>query len=189
MLCIVIREVSFVGRAPELAAIAAKAGELSGLTVAVAESGPEVRGEMFDLDGELAFACAPDEAIKAFASRPGMVRALVADRFGSGNHPAAGAVGVNEPERTQVIYLLGASGAEPTLLAVLLLALEALGGQLREPLPDEERQRYASPITEADLLARRQEARRGAWLLGLALLVMLPVLVPLWLLWLVLILV
>src|SRR6476660_1974572 len=64
-------QVSFAAPAPDLAAVAARASELCGLAVEARESSAEVKGGLFAHHGALAFACAPVEAVEAYAYRPG----------------------------------------------------------------------------------------------------------------------
>jgi hypothetical protein len=60
------------------------------------------------------------------------------------------------PPGTQAVYLRGFVGREPTLLAVVELALEALGGRPRHPIPEEYRQEFGRPITALQLKERQR---------------------------------
>jgi hypothetical protein len=176
---IVATQVSFAAPAPALAAVATRASELCGLAVEARESSAAVKGQLFDHHGALVFACAPGVAVEAYAYRPGAVRAHVEGLFGDAGHPVAFPVqGLHEPEGTQTIYLRAPLNAEPTLLVVVLLALEALGGQMTEPLGEEERRAYGGRLTEAELIEARREWGRvpwWGWLLAPALLLVIPV--------------
>src|SRR5439155_24802389 len=79
---LVVTEVVFDGRAPALADVADRVTGMTGLPLAVAESGPDVRGDLFDLHAHLAFAGAPDTRLEVSAYRPGAVREVRHQMFG-----------------------------------------------------------------------------------------------------------
>ena len=179
---LVFDQVSFDGRAPDLALIAAKVTELNGLRVIVEQADAEVKGPLCDQHGHIAFACAPQEKLELCTYQPGAVRKFH-DEFTDGVElPIEKFVqGLNEPAGTQVIYLRSIFGVE-TLTGMTLLALESLGGRLREPISDELRREYGRPITEAELQQRRRQVQRQMWKAGLLALLLLPVTVPLFIL-------
>jgi hypothetical protein len=178
---VVATEAVFDGRAPQLSRIAAQVTEMTGLPVSVAESGPDVTGELYDLHGHLAFACAPGTGIELHSYRAGAAREFCRQTFGDAHFPVARFVeGLNEPPGTQAVYVRGYVGQEPTLFFATLLALEALGGRPREPFSDEDRREYGSPISPAELEERRRKLTRHALPAVLIGLVLLPVLIPLW---------
>jgi len=120
---LVFEEVAFDGRAPQLSRIADKISELSGLPVVVTESGPDVKGDLYDLHGYLAFACAPAQQLEIHAYRDGAVRKLCL--------PMGKCVrGMHEPAGTQSVYLRSFIGQEPTLL---LGGNPGVGGNGRPP--------------------------------------------------------
>jgi hypothetical protein len=177
-MAVVSEEVTFDGRAPALSLIADKVSALSGLSVSVKDSGADVKGNLHDLHARLTFACAPEEQLELYAYRPGAVKEFAESWPG----PSAQFLqGLHEPAGAQVVYLRSYNGLEPTLMVVTGLALEALGGRPRAPIPEDVRRAYGRPITAAQLEARRRKACKQAWgacLVGVALL---PVLLPLWL--------
>lgn len=177
---IVFDEVVFQGRAPPLSAIVDKITELSGLPLTVTESGAGVKGELYELHGYLAFACAPEQQIEIHVYRDGAVQKLCKEMFGDVHLPIAQYVqGNNEPVGTQSVHLRGYLGQEPTLLIMTTLALEALGGSSRHPLGEEERRQFGTPISPAQLEERRRKVARQGWLLAVACLLLLPVMIPL----------
>jgi hypothetical protein len=180
-MAVVTTEVGFDGQAPELYRIAVKVAELSGLTLSVTESGTEVKGDLYDLHGYLAYTCAPEQRLELWTYRAGAVRRFCEETFGNVELPMARCVrGVNEPAGTQAVYLRGYLGQEPTLLVMTTLALEALGGRPREPITDEERREYGTSITPAQLQARQRRLARQLWPTVVVGCLLLPLLIPLW---------
>lgn len=179
---VVATEVIFEGGAPELSSIADKVAELSGLALSIRELSADVKANLYDLQGYLAFACAPGTQLEVYAYRAGAVRELYHQTFGDADLPIARCVqGLHEAEGTQAVYLRGYLGQELTLLVMTTLALEALGGRPREPIGDEERRHYGTPITPAQLHKRHRKLARQTWPILLVGLLLLPVLTPLWL--------
>jgi hypothetical protein len=175
---VVLSEVVFDGQAPGLSAVADKVTELSGLPLSVAD----LEGDWYDLHARLTFACAPETHLEVHAYRPGAVKELYRQTFGDSDLPIARYVqGLNEPAGTQAVYLRGYIGQEPTLWLVTLLALEALGGRLRRPIADEDRRRYGTPVTPAQLEERQRETARRMRPIAVVVLLLLPLLIPLWL--------
>lgn len=175
---VVVSEIVFDGEAPELSAIADKVAALSGLPLSVAEED----GDLYDLHAHLAFACAPQIQLEMHTYRAGAVKQLYQQTFGDVDLPIARCVqGLNEPAGTQAVYLRGYIGQEPTLLIVTILALEALGGRPRHPIGEEERRQYGSPITPAQLEERQRKLSKQMRLIVVVGLLLLPVLLPLWL--------
>lgn len=180
---IVGTEVGFDGQAPELSRIAEKVTELSGLPLTVEESGADIKGDLFDLHGYLAFACAPERQLELHSYRAGAVKDFCEEAFEGADFPLANCVqGLHEPPGTQTVYVRGYVGQEPTLFFVTELALEALGGRPREPIPEDVRREYGAPITAAQLEERQRKVTRQGWLTLLVGVLLLPVLLPLWLL-------
>lgn len=178
---VVINEVAFQGRAPQLSDIADKITEVSGLPLSVTESGEDVKGDLYDLHGYLAFACAPEQQLEIHAYRGGAVRKLCEEMFGNVRLPIRKCVqGTNEPAGTQSVYLRGYIGQELTLLATTTLALEALGGRPKHPVGDEERREYETPITPAQLEERRRKVAKQMQPVAVVGLLLLPVMIPLW---------
>jgi hypothetical protein len=178
---VVVTEVVFDGRAPALADIADAVTRRTGLPVAATDSGPDARGDLFDLHAHLAFADAPDTRVEMSAYRPGAVAELCRQMFRETGSPIAKHVqGLNEPPGTQAVCVRGFVGQEPTLFFATILALESLGGRPRDPLDDDERQRYGTSIAPAELAERRREVRRRMWPAVVIGLVLLPILIPVW---------
>jgi hypothetical protein len=179
---LVFDQVSFDGRAPDLLRIADKVTELCGLPVTVKQSGDDIKQNLYDQHGYIAFACAEQDKLELFSYRPGAVRQFYEESFEGLELPMAKFVtGLNEPAGTQVVYLRGTFGLE-TLMGVTALALEALGGRPSEPMEVPERREYGRRITEAELLQRRRRwQQQGRWALLIGVL-LLPVSLPLFLL-------
>jgi hypothetical protein len=170
---LVFEEVVFDGRAPQLSHIADKITELSGLPLGVIESGPDVKGDLYDLHGYLAFACAPKQQLEIHAYRDGTVRK---HRLPMGKCVQ----GMHEPSGTQSVYLRSFIGQEPTLLLAATLALEAMGGHPKHLPGDEVRREYGTPVTPAQLAERQRKLAGKLWpAVGIALL-LLPVAMLLW---------
>jgi hypothetical protein len=184
-MALVFSKVVFDGRAPDLSRIAAHVTEISGQPLSVTDLADET-DEVSDFHGHLAFACAPESWIEVRAYRAGTVKEFYHQTVGDPGLrlPMARFVqGLNEPAGTQAVYVEGHINQEPTLLFVTLLALEALGGRPRELIPDEIRRIFSSPISTSELEERRRKMRRRVRLRTAVTLVMLPILVPLWILW------
>jgi hypothetical protein len=172
---VVVNVVTFEGRAPPLSAIADKITELSGLPLAITESGTDVRGDIYDLHGYLAFASVPKQRLEIFAYRDREVHEL--RRLSM----AMFVQGIQRPAETQSVYLRGCIGQEPTLLAVTALALEALGGRPEHPIGDEERREYGTPIAPAQLEKRQRKAAMQMRQTAVVGILLLPVVVvPMW---------
>src|SRR5262249_19605869 len=136
---IVTAEVAFDGRAPDLPQIADAVKGLTGLPLSFTESPAEVKGNLFDQDGYLAFACAPRSEIMVYTYRAGAAKELYEQAFENVGLPIARFVrGLNEPLGTQTVYLEGPLDQEPTLFFATLVALEKLGGRPKEPILEEE---------------------------------------------------
>jgi hypothetical protein len=178
---IVTAAVVFDGQAPELTRIVEKVTELSGLPLSVSESGADLKADLYDLHAHLAFACDPNALLVLHSYRAGAVKAFYRETFGDTPLPVARYVqGLNEAPGTQTVYLQSHIGQEPTLFFVTELALEALGGRPRSPIPEELRRDYGTPITPAQLEARRREVGRQTLGMVLVVVLLLPVLIPLW---------
>lgn len=178
---IVVTEVTFEGQAPQLSDIAGKITELCGLPLEVTESASDVKGDLYDLHGCLAFACDPKQHLKIHAYRGGAVRKFCEETLGNVPLPMARCVqGSNEPAGTQSVYLRGYIGQEPTLLITTALALEALGGRSKYAFGDDERLEYGTPITPERLVERRRKSARQMRPVVMVGLLLLPVMIPLW---------
>lgn len=186
---IILQEVAFPARAPDLRRIAEEVHARSGLEVSVTESSEEVKGDLFDLYAQLAFACAPEERIVVFTYRSGVVRTPYEGAWenpkprpaGLERKASKGAKAMVGPEGKQVIYLRGQAEQEQelTLLFATQLALERLGGVSPFPLTDQQRSEYDRPFTAAELAPRRREWRtQMKWGLVETVL-LLPVTIPL----------
>jgi hypothetical protein len=178
---IVAGDAVFDGTAPQLQGIAEKVTELTGLAVEVTESDAEVKANLYDLHGYLAFACAPQSRIEVHAYRPGAVKELCEEMFGDADFPLARVVkGRNEAPGTQTVYLRGFIGQEMTLFFATELALEALGGRSKYPLPEDVRRECGTPISEAQLQERMRKTAREMGSMFLVGLLLFPLLLPLW---------
>jgi hypothetical protein len=180
---LVVAQVVFDGQAPELSRIAEKVTELSGLPLSVKDSGADLKADLYHLHAHLAFACEPKTQLELHSYRAGAVKEFYRRTCGDAPLPMAQYVqGLNEAPGTQTVYLRGYVGQEPTLLFVTQLALEALGGRPRHPLSEELRREYGTPITATQLAARRRKMEKQLLATALVGVVLLPVLIPLWLL-------
>ena len=178
---LVFDQVSFDGRTPNLTQIAETVAELTQLPVVVEESDAELKQDLYDQHGHIAFACAAKELLELFSYRSGAVRQLCDDMFDGVDVPIAKHVtGLNEPPGTQTLYLRGAVGLE-TLMGATRVALEALGGRPRHPLDDETRRYYGRPVSEAELMERLRQLRRQVQRATVLWVLLLPVTLPLFL--------
>ncbi|MDB5356350.1 MAG: hypothetical protein JWN24_2803 [Phycisphaerales bacterium] len=176
---IISEEVRFEGQAPEAARIADKVTEIIGLPMTLEESGPEMRCDCHFLHARLAFARFPDRRVELTAYHPGGVKEFL-KRMGTDTLPIAHAVqGANEPPGTQTVYIRGYIGQEPTIIFATILALEALGGHLREPVSEEMRREYGSRITTMELDRRHRKLFRQGLVKLLLGVILLPILFPL----------
>jgi hypothetical protein len=146
-------EVRFPGDPPSLDSIAERVTARSGL-LALAEPLEDTAG-FYQLYGRVGFACAPETAVKVYCYSPEQRQRNV-ELFVE--------AGLVSPEAKKtpfcpgsVVHLKSFVGVEPTLLFQTELALEELGGTLREPFPEDMRQEYGGPLTEAELLRRIEE--------------------------------
>jgi hypothetical protein len=183
---IVLQEVAFPARAPDLRRIAEEVGARSGLEVSVTESSEAERGDAYDVHAQFAFACAPEERIAVYTLHPAAVRdrykiAFADDTTRPARLAERSAAPVKEtPEAggAQVVYIKGLWRQELTLLFATQQALERLGGKASFPLSDPQRREYDRPFTEAELAARRRKYRLR-WQVGRVLWVLLlPVTIP-----------
>lgn len=74
---IILHEVAFPTRAPEIRRIAEAIRARSGLEVSITESSDAERGNLYDWHAQFAFACAPEDRIAVYALR----LAAAADRY------------------------------------------------------------------------------------------------------------
>jgi hypothetical protein len=177
---IITEEVRFEGQAPDAARIADKVKEIIGLPIILHESGPEMRCDFHSLHAQLAFARFPKQRVELTAYRPGAVQELQ-KRNGTDTLPFARAVqGAHERPGTQTVYMRGYIGQELTIIFATMLALEALGGHLREPVSEEMRREYGSRIATAELERRQRKVERQSLLTLLLGTILLPILLPLW---------
>ncbi len=176
---IVMAEIAFDGRAPDLSHIAAAVERLTGLTLSRTESGAAVKANLFDQHGYLDFASAPGSPLEVYTYRAAAVKELNDQTFGDARLPMAKHVkGLNEPPGTQTVYLRGYVGQEPTLFLATELALEGLGGRPRHPIPEEAGREYGRPITAGELKERRRKFKKRLWPAALISILLLPVAVP-----------
>jgi hypothetical protein len=160
---LVVQNVVFENTAPSLSRIVERIVEIGGLPLEVQESNSEIRGDLFDLHARISFECLPGHGIKVYTYRAGAVKELL-ERAGLSKQPVAKVVeGVHERIGAQTVYLEGYRGQDLTIMDVATLALETLGGRPRNALPPKVRQKYAKPVSAAQLNLRKQSLRlRGA---------------------------
>ena len=173
-------DVTFKDAVPALTAICEKITEITTLPVVVLR---QEQDDLHELNARIAFQCSPETDLELLAYRPGAVRRFCEESFEEPSHSSFMqriVQGANEPAGSQTVYLRGYIGQEPTLMAVTELALDALGGQPRNPIADADRSTYDRAITADDIAERNRnvatQMRRTIW----ATVVMLPVLIPLW---------
>jgi hypothetical protein len=177
---VVVQEVIFDAPAPTAVAIAARVAELVGLPLITRDAPSGIRGSFRDLHAHIAFEAHPDAEIELTAYSAGAVRQFLR-RTGVDTMPMASHVqGVNEAEGKQTVYVRGYVGQEPTLFFATTLALEQLGGLLREPIPENVRREYGHSISSAELSRRHRTAQKHMLLTFAASLLLLPILVPVW---------
>jgi len=183
---VILHEVAFPSRVPDVLRIAEEIRARTGLEVSVTESSAAERGDIYDVHAQLAFACAVEDRIAVYTLRPG----AAADRYkiafaddstrpaALAGKPPAPANAAPEAGGPQVVYLKGLWEQELTLLFAAQLALERLGGDSTFPLTDPQRREYDRPFTAAELDERRRKwAVRMKW--GRVLWVLLlPVTIP-----------
>ena len=176
-------EIAFDGRAPDLQQIADKVAEWSGLPVSVEDSGADRKGKLHDLLGSVSFTCAPGQRVQLSSYLPGAVRELHTEMLGDAALSGPTTVctmGLNEPPEIQVVYVCRFGLFDPTLPLVTILALEAMGGHSRREITPEERKRYAGPIAAREVRRRHRNERIKAGLVAAAILLLLPVLIPIY---------
>jgi hypothetical protein len=156
-MALVMAEAHFPGDPPSLEAIAERVTARSGLR-AVAEPLEDTAG-FYRLYGRVGFACAPQTAVKV---------SCYSSEQRQRNVELFVEAGLVSPEAKKtplrpgsVVHLKSFVGVEPTLLFQTELALEELGGTLREPFPEDMRQEYGGPLTEAELLRRIEEVQEA----------------------------
>ena len=184
---LVLSQVVFDERAPELARIAEQVSEISGLPTSITDLSIVGNDDVSEFHGNLAFACEPHSGIELRAYRVGAMKKFYHETVGDPGlrYPMARFVqGLNEPTGTQAVHLSGHTGQDFTLFTVTLLALEKLGGRLRHPISDEDRRIYSTPITVSQLEDRCRKARRKAQIRAAVTFLLLPVIIPLWVLFL-----
>jgi hypothetical protein len=178
-MALVLGEVSFPERPPSLEALAEKMTARGGLPVRAepVESEPG----WYRLHGRLSFACLPGLSVEVYCyseeQRRRNVEMFV--EFGLVS-PKAG----EEPLQPGcVVHVRSYLGVEPTLFFQTELALEELGGTLREPFDEETRRQYGGPLSEDELLRRVRDqaaAMRPVWWASAFLM---PLLLPVHLAW------
>jgi hypothetical protein len=164
----------FDGQMPDISRIAAKVQELSGLAVCIRQPEASRVPDAYKLHGFIAFECAPDGEIELCAFD---VAAVLGDDALREEvelilpPPRNASEWLNEPTGKQAMHIrvwsdgLFAIALDPTFLTYVLLALEALGGELDEPPKEEQRRACAAPVSELELEYRRWKGR-GEQLVG-----------------------
>lgn len=172
-------DVTFDGEAPPLSKITGQITAITGLPVIVRESCDD---SLFHFHARLAFEAVPDHSIEITAYRPAAVRRQM-EEMGMSDQPVAQFVqGANEPKGTQTVYLQGFVESEPTLMMSTAIALEALGGRVKDHrMTDELRSKFGQPISAAELERRHGQAQNRVLLSCLIWIVLLPLMIPCWL--------
>jgi hypothetical protein len=150
--------------------------ELSGLPVSLKETGADVKADFLEFHAYLCFACASDEQLELYTYRHGTVKEW-AEKWSP--RSASGLQWLQPHEGSQAVYLRSYLGEEPTLMMVTVLALGALGGRPWQPISEAMRRDYGTPITAAQLQARRRKMRKQAQGMALVVIFLLPLLLPL----------
>jgi hypothetical protein len=173
---LVMSEVRFPGEPPDLDEIAARVTARSGLQV-VAEPLLNPDG-FYQLHGRLSFACAPEAGVELSCYSPAQRQRNV-EMFVE--------FGLVSPEAKEapipagsVVRLRSFIGVEMTAFIQAELAMEELGGTLREPLPEEMRQEYGGRLTEVELRRRIQDVYEAMRPIRRASSILLPLLLPVW---------
>jgi hypothetical protein len=176
---LVMGQVHFPEAPPTLEEIRDRLAGRSGLALR-ADPLPDSEG-FYQLHGRLAFACAPEFGVELYCYAPDQRRrnvALFVD------------FGLVAPEALQnpirpgsAVHLRSFIGMEPTLFLQTEMALEELGGTLREPFTEDVRQEYGRPLTEAELLRRIQDVQAAMRPVGWVCALLGPVLLAFHLVW------
>ncbi|MGB0561648.1 MAG: hypothetical protein ACPGVO_07560 [Spirulinaceae cyanobacterium] len=174
--------VTFQNHVPDLFDICSKITDICSLPVSVLESGT---CELHELDAKIAFECAQGLPLEIYTYQPGAIKFydharaqddLVYRTF------AQNVEGADELPGTQTVYLQGYLGQEPTLMLTTQIALETLGGTSINAITDDDRQKYGRPISESELTERCEEIECQTKKTALILILMLPLLIPMWIL-------
>jgi hypothetical protein len=176
---LVMGEVRFPGEPPGLEEIAARVTARSGLGV-MAEPLPNPDG-FYQVYGQLSFACAPETAVELFCYSPAQRRRNV-EMFVESGLVSPDARRVPLPAGS-VVHLRTFIGVEMTLFIQTELALEELGGTLRDPLSEQTRQEFGGPLTKAELFRRIRDMEAAMRPARWATLLLLPPLLPIQLVW------
>ena len=180
-MAIVVQEARFPSPLPDIGRIVGTITEICGLPVLVKESGSDIKGNLYELHAHLAFACAPKDHVEIYSYQSGAVQQSYKKMYADMGEFAPKPKGWDEPLGTQMIYLKIYLGQEPTLFHVAILALEKLGGELKKPISEDDRQAYGDTLTPAIFEKRLSKNRwQNFREMGLTLLI-LPVTFPFWL--------
>ncbi len=170
--------VTFEKSAPTVAEVVRKIEEISGLAVIVADSSEDE----YSTGSEIHFQCLPGIPVEICICDHDVGRRIIEqDAEDDPDYPEQlkqlhlSYVG---PPHSQSVELQGCTATDSTLYGVTLLALEALGGQPNFEIPDETRAACGRIITEEELLKRHRVMERRMRKLSWQLILMLPILIP-----------
>jgi hypothetical protein len=176
---LVMSRVYFPGQVPSLEELAARVTARSGLLVGAEPS--ELQDGFYQVHGRLAFACLPELWLEVYsytqAQRQRNVEMFV--DFGLVSPEARHAP--RPPGAT--VHVQTFVGVEPTLFFQTVLALEDLGGELSDSFPEKARSEYGQLLTEAEMLRRVREAQAAMRPVVWATSLLLPLLLPIHLVW------
>jgi hypothetical protein len=181
---IVSSEVVFKGKAPSLTCIAEKITEISSLDLSIKEFELETQPRLYDFYAYISFSLIPHNHLKIYAYRSGAIRKFY---LKSHNYLGLSIInpsieGFNEPIDTQTVYLRMYLGQEPTLFYMTIFALEALDGSLKHPISEDIRDKYQKLFTQSQIQQRYWQNSFQILLIWSIVLILLPILIPLWIL-------
>ena len=176
---LVMGRVYFPGQVPSLEELAARVTARSGLVVRAEPS--ELQDGFYQVHGRLAFACVPELWVEVYCYTQEQRQRNV-EMFVDFGLVSPEAVHAPRPPGATV-HVKTFVGVEPTLFFQTELALEELGGELSEGFPEEARLEYGRPLTEAELRRRIRDAAAAMRPVWWASALLLPLLLPLHLVW------
>jgi hypothetical protein len=176
---ITFQSARFTGGPPTLEEIVSEATRMCGLSLEIHRPSAD---PFYRYSAELGFEVASSERVTVYAHDPDELRRFCLQQREMLRKPDIVALAKARPEIARVVEhlslaagdqdgascvsLRGVVGEEGTIRAVVALALESLGGNLRPVISEAQRAAGAGPITAA-ILQRRRRAHNLAWAAGM----------------------
>ena len=172
---IVRQEAVFNGVLPSLERIANAISDICGLPVAIEDFPKPEQHELYEMHAFLSFVCDPENQVTVYSYSPGAVRRFH-DTILEGTIPnfEKSVQGMNESPGEQSVYLSHEIGYEPSIFILTSLALEKLGGQLRNELSEEIRKKYNRQITPEMVNNRRKKKGKSNLAFGIVYILFFP---------------